>query len=103
MNAHTSGPWEIRPSEDGMACRWIMPVAANGNGWVGNRYLSISGVMHDEDALLIAAAPDLLEALSCAEAFISIAVPRTARDRDEAVTQVLPKIRAAIAKATGAT
>lgn len=43
-----------------------------------------------------ARAERLEEALRYAEAFISVAVPQLARDRDEATNEVLPTIRAAL-------
>lgn len=52
------------------------------------------------NARLISAAPDLYEALLQAEAFISIALPHYAKDRNDAV-EILPGIRAALAKASG--
>lgn len=44
-----------------------------------------------------AAVAELVEAANYAMAFISIAVPTLARDRDEAINEVLPKLRAALA------
>lgn len=126
MSAYTPGPWYWHVDADGRASLRtpdrgnliVMDIASRGKLstprfaiWSGmdaeaprNRMGGILVDGHTEshpDARLIAAAPELLEALRYAEAFISIAVPSTARDRDEAVNEVLPAIRAAIAKATG--
>jgi len=85
---HTPGPWEIEPSDDGQS-HWIVPAASNRCGWVGDRYMRVSGPIDIHDARLIAAAPDLLEAL---EACYAALHPNSAEGQ---------AARAAIAKVTG--
>jgi len=97
MNKHTSGPWSLRRSQ--LALGWIV--------W-GNEK-RIASLQAEEDsgentanALLCAAAPDLLEALEAAMSFL----PKTsakeggASGYSEAV-KVADKARAAISKAKG--
>lgn len=61
------GPWFIRdfsPTPDGHPYFIIQAGGPNiGDGWVGDEFLSMSGVMTRETASLIAAAPDLYAAL----------------------------------------
>lgn len=52
---------------------------------------------------LICAAPDLLAALRAAEAFIAGAEPKLSADRNEAISDVLPQIRAVLARVEGKT
>jgi hypothetical protein len=92
MSAHTPGPWFRGAREENAI------VSGSEQGLVVGRLLGF----HKTDARLIAAAPELLEALIVAEAFISIAVPEKAIDRDEAIYEVIPKVRAALRKATEA-
>lgn len=87
---HTPGPWEIEPSDDGQS-HWIVPAASNGRGWVGDRYMRVSGPIDIHDARLIAAAPDLLAA-AC-QALEDCA--------DLMATPAGDALAAAIAKATG--
>ena len=84
---HTPGPWTVRESSLSVSV-----VAQNGDAVFHESYKRIPGVM--EDARLIAAAPDLLEAL---EEIVSAA------DGDgwSQLDADLRKARAAIAKATG--
>ena len=92
MSKHTPGPWfiEQRTYDDGNTHFRI--TASEGHGWAGNRYMSVSGCIDEHDALLIAAAPELLEALedlldNCLDS--------------EGLCAAHAKARAAIAKATG--
>jgi hypothetical protein len=92
---HTPGPWQIDPHDDGDYF-WISPEASGGYGWVGERYMRASGHMDISDARLIAAAPELLDAL---KALLPDAVGNHIGGPD---TQArIDAARAAIAKATG--
>lgn len=88
MNFHTPGPWEIKAFDDGTQ-HYITPVASNGSGWVGDRYMRVGGCIDIHDARLMAAAPELLAAL---QGVLRVA-DRTTDEFDAA--------RAAIAMATG--
>lgn len=91
---YTPGPWEFELSPAGN--HHIIPVASHGNGWVGERYMRVSGVIDIHDARLIAAAPGLLEAL---QALLPDAIGNHMGGPD---TQArIDAARAAIAKATG--
>ena len=87
MSKHTPGPWhtageqgvQIRSAKDQIAKVWTM----RGNEWKAN-------------ARLIAAAPDLLEAL---RAMVDYFGPHP--DVDNGLDETLTAARAAIAKATG--
>lgn len=92
---HTPGPWEIEPSDDGQS-HWIVPAASNGCGWVGDRYMRVSGPIDIHDARLIAAAPDLLAALQDCFQWFENDSPLDAPCGPE-----MRKAREAIAKATG--
>lgn len=88
---HTHGPWEIEwyvcktgDEEHWRVPKSIGPVSVDHNHWAGY-YLEVS----EEDARLISAAPDLLEAL---EQVVAIS------DRDH---EAWVKAKAAIAKARG--
>jgi hypothetical protein len=91
--APTPGPWSVlegRPTSIAVGDLVIAHVFGSSDG----RELPKAA-----NARLIAAAPDLRDALRLAEAFISVATPMVAADRGEAIESVLPKIRAALAKA----
>ena len=63
MSKHTPGPWQYRRSSTSSTDYYeIMPAGELG-GWKDGRYLSVSGAIDEHDARLIAAAPELLEAL----------------------------------------
>jgi hypothetical protein len=87
---HTPGPWVIGTRKDGS--RWF----SIGDPAKGPHYQS-DIFCSDADARLIAAAPDLLEALSELERAVRILPP----DMDEPDSP-LAQARAAIAKALGA-
>lgn len=92
---HTPGPWEIEVRDEGKNHN-ITPIASGGRGWVGDRYLRVGGAIDIHDARLIAAAPDLLEAL---QRLLPDAVGNHIGGPD---TQArIDAARAAIAKATG--
>jgi hypothetical protein len=93
---HTPGPWEIGAYESGQ----MAVDGANGE--------QVTGFIAPADARLIAAAPDLLEALKEARATLATALKSTAPDwfvTEEDVKEHLSikKMDAAIAKATGST
>ena len=92
---YTPGPWEVEVIRDGRN-HWIMPVAGGGHGWVGKRYMAVGDAIDIHDARLIAAAPELLEAL---QALLPDAVGNHIGGPD---TQArIDAARATIAKATG--
>lgn len=93
--AHTPGPWVVAG-----------PEAASGPGYVmtrGGTYIAKPLINNEANARLIAAAPELLDALEAALAhfgpFAEITI-NGQRDPDD--VRVTALIRAAIAKATGA-
>lgn len=87
---HTAGPWEIRPSSN----------SNNGAGWrdivsTGGEFSpAYVGEALEQDARLIAAAPDLLAALRAYVELEESAAPYSSSPMRE-------HARAAIAKATG--
>ena len=90
---HTPGPWFIeRRTNDGGTTHHSI-TASDGHGWSCDRYMSVAGCIDSNDAHLIAAAPELLEALTLLVAGIENSVSKT----------YIPLVRAnaAIAKATG--
>lgn len=94
MSIHTQGPWDINwyICKEGKEELWrvthsIGPISVDHNHWAGN-YIDVS----EEDARLISAAPDLLEALLD---MIS--------DRECLSEATINFACAAIAKATGGT
>jgi hypothetical protein len=89
---HTAGPWRAyESSDDG----WFnIEAESDGSDVVG-----CEGCANEANARLIAAAPELLEALEEAETYL---VERGIDIRGvTGRTVILPKMRAAIAKATG--
>lgn len=92
---HTDGPWEVREHSEAL---WVYPVAGCGMGWVGDSYLSVclgSENGAEANARLIAAAPDLLEAVwALVEHFERV-------DGDERHKAVIAQATAALAKANG--
>lgn len=118
---HTPGPWTLHPCNDGRPqavdmghegesfVAWTFTVGkgetivadcsaySNGNRGRGYRRASTRGEV-EANARLIAAAPDLLEALQKVLAFAETPVSMSA-DHDG----ILAEVRAAIAKATGET
>lgn len=93
---HTPGPWAI----DGCGSLGNLDVIY-GSGRITMMECENDEISDDElfaNAALIAATPDLLEALDRAEAFIS---GFEDDDTQEGVTEMLAAIRVAIAKAKG--
>jgi len=94
---HTPGPWHV----EGM---YVCPVGYQSNPICGvSRYLGQPDENISANARLIAAAPDMLEALKEALELAKLAESLTGcRGDDDYVWGVQEKISAAIAKATGA-
>ncbi len=93
---HTPGPWVLSTSADD-ECE--VEVVAPNSGW---ETVSPAPISSEANAHLIAAAPEMLDALESAEQFIQngielgyIAQP----DPIDSASQTLPKIKKAIAKA----
>lgn len=100
MHKFTPGPWEVVDADDETPSHYICPVASNGYGHTGDRYMRAGGCIDIHDARLIAAAPELLVALiALDEAFCSNNDTREERHKSRLA---LIAARAAIAKATGA-
>jgi hypothetical protein len=95
---HTPGPWSLGSSlTDGYHFKRI-EATVNGK----RRYIATVDIENDDaNARLIAAAPDLLEALTNIFSGIETGLVRIDTDADEAWSNALGKARAAIAKATG--
>lgn len=98
---HTPGPWSASCAEQG----WVVE-DANGNliANIGQDDIE-SGDNCSEDARLIAAAPELLEALQYALPYLEAFIPhpRNGVNADCSVdVNCVDRARAAIAKATGA-
>lgn len=90
MSSPTPGPWEVYDSEVPGATYGIDAASGVAVVWYGDN--KHDGICNEADAHLIAAAPDLLEALSL---FVTDVQPWTDTERKNIA-------RAAIAKATGA-
>ena len=92
MSGHTPGPWQVRHAEG------LFAIASEG-GWVA----TMDGEDENVDranARLIAAAPDLYDALKAAES--ALAVAASYRDDHKALMQVtLDNARDVLAKARG--
>ncbi len=110
MNAYTPGPWKVVPcpihggKHPFHDARWVMTADAEVemSDWVPNDWRLSQGsmicMMRDVDprhAHLIAAAPDLLEALEMALGAVGYF------DELEGAPMLLDAVRAAIAKARG--
>lgn len=97
MSKHTPGPWATKEVNDkGAHVLWVMPIKANGH------YVAEVGVNSPDaqaNARLIAAAPDLLEALEHALAELE----QTANSEHIDPKHYFADIYAAIAKANGET
>lgn len=100
---HTPGPWEqgqlyIRDSKNPSDPNYRYIRA--GDGYLLNEAkgsFGISGFIRPQDARLIAASPDLLEALKLCKATLAARGGPSAKERDTAIAAA----RAAIAKAEG--
>jgi hypothetical protein len=101
MTKHTPGPWHIRtnrhPQTDGLPWGWV-DAAAPG---VSQRLIPgvavqwVRGDVSEANARLIAAAPELLEALRCLRRWMG------PTGLDEEIDAAMRAADAAIAKATG--
>jgi hypothetical protein len=95
---HTPGPWKVtKSSERKTLC------VVNDDTWICGELQALNGTAIDEreclaNARLIAAAPEMYEALEQAEACMSIVEPRS--DKAEYL-RILGVIRAVIGKAEG--
>ncbi len=93
MSAHTPGPWPLKLSVVQGTDGTMHPHAEIGAGRVNGKYFSVSGCISEDDARLIAAAPELLEALDVIASF--------AFGHGDVCEIIAKRARAAIAKATG--
>ncbi len=100
MTKHTPGPWTIAPIRDD-ADRYLVE-QANGNTDTSVDDVFIARCTSEADAHLIAAVPDMLDALRAASAIIEAQCVRALRYgiNDIDANNTLIEIRAAIAKAT---
>ena len=87
MSKHTPGPWLAKRAKSGE----MVQIASDG-------WSKVADVYHPVDARLIAAAPDLLEALKGAAEVIDACVRNTATVPIPGISRIM---RAAIAKAEG--
>ena len=93
VTKHTPGPWKPACGARGTTCRH--PAILCDGGQVGNATRQGSEAATDANARLIAAAPDLLEALQTIAGYLD---DTAACNSDKAMASTA---RAAIAKATG--
>lgn len=94
---HTPGPWHLVETEPGIDAE--MDVFVTVPRYAGGTAL-VARVMHADDALVIAAAPELLAALQAADKWV--AMYHTLPGHEAASENMSRVIRAAIAQATGA-
>ena len=92
-NTHTPGPWEYCPKDTPDGQPFVLSQHVNRGG---NFYVAVCRV--EEDARLIAAAPELLEALKNTIQSLEYWFPRRG-DPQGANSEMMNKARAAIAKA----
>lgn len=107
MNEHTPGPWIVgQPQWNRRGAPYKVPITAGSNGVVcvafasdeprdaeGKRIYGVAPEAPDNDAYLIAAAPDLLDA--CKAALHDLTVPQHLQD----YITTIPALKAAIRKA----
>lgn len=92
---HTPGPWiAVRSPSSGWRVQAAKPPDAYKSG---KPYRNVAGKVHEADAHLIAAAPDLLEALS---ALLMAPWDPTSLGGGNTYMQAVEQARAAITKAT---
>lgn len=97
MTKHTPGPWNFKPANASHKTRYISsPDDSSGGNWI------VANILHsDADARLIAAAPELLEALQALfENCAMIHKNWGDGDNSRAADNAIERARAAIAKAT---
>ncbi len=107
MNAHTPGPWKLDPPDFHVAEERYHQVRAGRGYNVGSAIdeesgFSISGWMKKSDALLITAAPDLLEAAETAYAVMTNPDHDIYADEHK-IEHAILRLKVAIAKAKGET
>ena len=61
MSSHTPGPWDCIPGADNEKSVWL--ICGPGQSYIGQVDAEDGEGLNEDDARLIAAAPDLLEAL----------------------------------------
>lgn len=105
MSKHTPGPWEFLGDADDFECRVRQKSSVKkGPGFISEITIC-ENIGNTQNARLIAAAPDLLEAIEALERIKDIWLPDVAEDQHQEEMIVLHKARtimlAAIAKAKG--
>lgn len=102
MSTHTKGPWQAMPRfQDHIEVRHSCPREGAASRVVAR--VTVRSTWENEqtaNARLVAAAPDLLDALQAAFEYLDMIPESAAGGCDEAV-RIARKARAAIAKATG--
>lgn len=105
---HTPGPWNIASVENSTGrIKHLVPIDGKCLSLltvVENDQAVFAAVYNDSDARLIAAAPDLLEALTEQDRFLGVlsgTVPLSEKDTHRRIQINREGVRAAIAKATG--
>ena len=114
MNNHTPGPWHASTADEwrtasGEHAQWgRFDISAGSNDPAAENYYRVASVsnvnnadQNQMNAKLIAAAPDLLEALRALDDFYCEAHEEMSRAQRAHHRGVLIKARAAVAKATG--
>lgn len=96
---HTPGPWRLRAAAGSRSLWRIVNAAGRVIGTISRPFQGVDAA--DADARLIAAAPELLEALQAAYDALAISYPLHSCDMDKRGA-ILGQARAAIAKAEGA-
>ncbi len=95
---HTEGPWNVELSDDKNGGPYAT-ITAGKFGYVGGRYMRVTGCIDKHDAYLISAAPDMREALDILESCLSAQLEIDGNDpTDDARIKLA---RAALAKAAG--
>ncbi len=94
---HTPGPWTKGTSNEGKECVWLNGLTEPFYGMGPDHTWIDCGT--EANANLVAAAPDLLEALKEAELVLAEKLRRLGADPN--VSPTTHRIRAAISKATG--
>jgi hypothetical protein len=101
MTTHTPGPWQWSEPEPGWGGEARDTLSAGEHGLVlqgcGEHAAGTISISNPADMLLIAAAPDLLHALICAE---QVMLADRKRSPGEVIDNTLTIAHAAIAKAT---
>lgn len=102
-DTYTPGPWRAHLHQTPKTSRWQLWQDKSASPWWGE-YKIADGVSFEEDARLIAAAPDLLAALQFLVADVEAAVDFGCpfEDPDNNFHESVTAARAAIARAIGA-